>query len=156
MHGDINNFQYPRRYEHNLALLLYTDLNVVVFELFICLVGKILGGGGCPPFPACSYQHVVIKLPVIGSYPIILINMKIIFAIFPLIFLVCPYKHSLVKKLMQIKIIIIIIIINFIPSQGFFYILIHCVFKKIKMERSRLKRNAYMNPAPLFAFTTQD
>ena len=32
--------------------------------------------------------------------------------------------------------------------------MILCVcFKKIKMERSRLKHNAYVNPAPLFEFT---
>ena len=40
-------------------------------------------------------------------------------------------------------------IINFIPSQI-------CVLIYIKMERSRLKRNAYMNPAPLFGFTTHN
>ena len=35
-----------------------------------------------------------------------------------------------------------------------YYIMILCVFKKeIKMERSRLKHNAYVNPAPLSEFT---
>ena len=51
---------------------------------------------------------------------------------------------------------IIIIIINFIPSQVCFFILIHCVLIYIKMERSRLKHNAYINPAPLFGFTTHN
>ena len=46
--------------------------------------------------------------------------------------------------------------INFIPSQVCFFILIHCVLIYIMMERSRLKRNAYMNPAPLFGFTTHN
>ena len=50
----------------------------------------------------------------------------------------------------------IIIMINFVPSQVCFFISIHCVLIYIKMERSRLKRNAYMKPAPLFGFTTHN
>ena len=60
----ICDFQYPLSYEHIIALLLYTDLYVVVFKLLIVLVGKIfwVGVGQLPPppVPTAMYNHHLI------------------------------------------------------------------------------------------------
>ena len=43
--------------------------------------------------------------------------------------------------------------IKLIPSPGNTSCYLVYLHKKIKMERSRLKRNAYVSPTPLFEFT---
>ena len=53
----ICDFHNPLSYEPILALLLYTDLYVVMFKLITILVGKILGGNCPPPLAPCSYGH---------------------------------------------------------------------------------------------------
>ena len=72
-------FQNSLSYQSILSLFIYTYLYLTIFKLLIFLVGKILGGGNCPPplfLRPCirCYSHrygwvkLNVKLWIIGSF----------------------------------------------------------------------------------------
>ena len=60
VHKYICDFQYPLSYEPILALLIYTDLYVVILKLFNFWGWQNIGGRGNPPLPPVPTANIYI------------------------------------------------------------------------------------------------